>query len=99
VGDFEITNIPEGEGVLIFNPPYGERLGDPAKLKPLYGKIGDYMKKYGAGKSGYVFSSNLDLMKSIGLKPKRKFPFLNGSLECKLYEYELYAGSRKSTVP
>jgi putative N6-adenine-specific DNA methylase len=94
--DFGDTVVPPGRGVILFNPPYGERLGATDELRQLYASIGDFLKKKCAGYFGYVFTANLELAKHIGLKPKSKKNFLNGSLECKLLEFELYEGSRKT---
>jgi len=90
--EYNQTPIPDGDGVVIFNPPYGERLDDPTILKPLYRGIGDFMKERCAGKTGYVFTGNLSLAKSIGLRSSRRVPFYNSTIECRLIEYELFKG-------
>ena len=64
-------------------------------LKGLYKGIGDYFKKRCMGYRGYLFTGNLDLAKRVGLRTKRRIPFFNGEIECRLLEYELYEGSRK----
>lgn len=93
--DFEDTNIPENEtGIVFFNPEYGERLGDEIELEETYARIGDFMKKKCKGYTGYIFTGNFNLAKKIGLKAKRKIEFYNGKIDCRLLEYELYAGSR-----
>ncbi len=96
VCDFEETTVPEGEGVVIFNPEYGERLGDEAELNATYARIGDFLKQQCKGKVGYVFTGNLDLAKSIRLKTKRRIEFYNATIDCRLLEYELYDGSRRT---
>lgn len=97
--DFESTPMPEEPGVVIFNPPYGERLGSSEHLELTYTSIGDFMKKKCPGYWGYIFTANPELAKKIGLKPKRKIDFYNGQLKCKLLEFELYSGSRKRRAP
>jgi putative N6-adenine-specific DNA methylase len=94
VCEFDQTKIPEGKGVVVINPEYGYRLGSPEKLQAVYAKIGDFLKQRCTGNTGYVFSGNFDLVKKIGLKARRKVPFVNGTIECRLYEYELYRGTR-----
>jgi putative N6-adenine-specific DNA methylase len=95
--DFAETNIPENEnGIVFFNPEYGERMGDETELRETYSRIGDFMKKNCKGYTGYVFTGNLDLAKKIGLKPKRKIEFYTGKIDCRLLEYELYSGSRRT---
>ena len=96
VCDFRKTIIPENRhGVIFFNPEYGERLGDEIELENIYAEIGDFMKQQCKGYTGYVFTGNFNLAKKIGLKPNRKFEFYNGKIDCRLLEYELYAGSRR----
>jgi 23S rRNA G2445 N2-methylase RlmL len=98
VGDFETTTIPEGDnGVIYFNPEYGDRLGVEAELEQTYARIGDFMKKKCKGYTGYIFTGNLELAKKIGLKPKRRIEFYTSKIDCRLLEYELYAGSRDSS--
>lgn len=94
--DFALTQVPEGKpGVFFINPEYGERLGDVAELEITYGRIGTYMKQKCGGYSGYVFTGNLDLAKKIGLKPKRRIEFFTSTIDCRLFEYELYSGTRR----
>ena len=94
VYDFRETEMPEAPGVVILNPEYGDRMGDEKKLLPVYQAIGDFFKKRCSGYWGYVFTGNRSLGKRIGLKTSRKIEFYNGPIECRLFEYELYSGSR-----
>jgi 23S rRNA G2445 N2-methylase RlmL len=99
VGDFEITEVPEVEGgVVFFNPEYGERLGVETELEKTYARIGDFMKKKCKGYTGYIFTGNLDLAKKIGLKAKRRVEFYTSKIDCRLLEYELYSGTRRTDV-
>lgn len=93
--DFRDTPIPEGEGIVFLNPEYGERLGEEQELVLLYSQIGDFFKQDCKGKTGYIFTGNLQLAKRIGLRTKRRIPFLNAKIDCRLLEYELYAGTKK----
>lgn len=95
VCDFERTQIPEGRGVIYFNPEYGERMGELADLEKTYKRLGDFLKQKCQGYMGYIFTGNLDLAKKIGLKAKRRIEFYNAKLDCRLLEYELYAGSKE----
>ena len=82
---------PEGDkGVVILNPPYGKRLGEDDDLRELYCQIGDVMKKYCRGWTGYVLTGNLELAKYIGLKASRRYVLYNGAIECRLLKYDLY---------
>ena len=97
-GDFETTPIPEDQpGVIYFNPEYGDRLGVEAELEITYKRIGDFMKKQCKGYTGYIFTGNLELGKKIGLKPKRRIEFYTSKIDCRLFEYELYAGTKRVT--
>jgi putative N6-adenine-specific DNA methylase len=95
VCDYSKTSVPEGGGIVMLNPPYGERLGDKKELGATYRGIGDFFKKRCQGYRGYLFTGNLDLAKRVGLRTKRRIPFFNGEIECRLLEYELYGGSKK----
>ena len=93
--DFRSIQLPTEPGVVIMNPEYGERLGEEQKLLQIYKEIGDFFKKRCQGYWGYVFTGNMNLAKSIGLKTKRRVEFFNGRIDCRLLEYELYSGSKK----
>ncbi|CAL1518409.1 THUMP domain-containing protein [Chitinophaga sp. MM2321] len=94
-GDFADTEVPEGAaGVVYMNPEYGLRLGEIEALEETYGRIGDFLKQKCGGYYGYIFTGNLDLAKKIGLKAKRRIEFYTSTIDCRLLEYELYAGTR-----
>jgi putative N6-adenine-specific DNA methylase len=96
IGDFATTLIPADQpGVIYFNPEYGDRLGVEAELEITYGRIGDFMKQQCKGYTGYIFTGNLELAKKIGLKPKRRIEFYTSKIDCRLLEYELYAGTKR----
>jgi putative N6-adenine-specific DNA methylase len=89
------TPVPKGGGIVVINPEYGERLGEIKKLEEVYKGIGDFFKKKCQGYKGYIFTGNFDLAKKVGLRTKRRIPFFNSNIECRLLEYELYEGSKK----
>ncbi len=95
VCDYSATLIPDGSGIVILNPEYGERMGKVKELESVYKGIGDFMKQKCRGYTGYIFTGNPDLAKKVGLKANRRVPFFNGTIECRLLEYPLYEGSRK----
>ena len=95
VCDYAETPVPSGGGVVILNPEYGERLGKLEKLRETYKGIGDFFKKKCQGYRGYIFTGNLDLAKNVGLKARRRIPFFNSNIECRLLEYDLYEGSKR----
>ncbi len=95
VGDFKDTVKQSDTGLLISNPPYGERLDadQDEKLIELYKTIGDTLKNGYTGYDAYIFSGNPELVKKIGLKAAKKTPLYNGAIECRLMKYELYEGT------
>jgi len=98
--DFEKTEIPANQnGVIYFNPEYGDRLGEEAALNATYKRIGDFMKQQCKGYMGYIFTGNLELAKKIGLKPSRRIEFYTSKIDCRLFEYELYAGTKTPSAP
>ncbi|MDG2168541.1 MAG: hypothetical protein P8L44_11535 [Opitutales bacterium] len=97
VGDFRDLNLPEEPGVIVMNPEYGERLGEEKKLEGLYRQIGDFFKQKAAGYWAYVFTGNMKLSKRIGLRASRRIEFYNGPIDCRLLEYELYSGTKRTS--
>jgi 23S rRNA G2445 N2-methylase RlmL len=95
VCNYSDTPVPEGGGVIVLNPEYGERMGEVVKLEETYKGIGDFFKQKCTGYRGYVFTGNPGLAKKVSLKPKRSLPLFNSGIECRLLEYELYEGSMK----
>jgi putative N6-adenine-specific DNA methylase len=96
VCDFADTEIPERpKGVLMFNPEYGERLGEETELALTYKRMGDFMKQQCAGYRGYIFTGNMELAKKVGLKASRRIEFWNGTIDCRLLKYDLYEGKRE----
>lgn len=96
VCDFADTEVPSDvEGVVMFNPEYGERLGEESALQETYSRMGDFLKKACKGYMGYIFTGNLLLAKLIGLKAKRRIEFFTAKIDCRLLEFELYEGTRR----
>ncbi len=96
VCDFAKTPVPEETGVVMINPEYGERLGDETELEATYARIGDFLKNQCKGYTAYIFTGNLSLVKKIRLEPSRRTEFLNAKIDCRLLEYEMYAGTRRA---
>jgi putative N6-adenine-specific DNA methylase len=97
VCDFEDTQLPvDAGGVVVFNPEYGERLGEEGDLADTYKRMGDFMKQRCAGYTGYIFTGNPSLGKRVGLRASRKIEFYNGTIDCRLMKFELYKG--KNTI-
>jgi putative N6-adenine-specific DNA methylase len=97
VGDFESTKMPDdmNNAIVMFNPEYGERLGEEVELEKTYARMGEFLKNKCKGATGYIFTGNLELAKKIRLKPSRRIEFLNAKIDCRLLEYEMYEGTRR----
>lgn len=93
------VSAPTDTGVLVTNPPYGDRLGDAEELAALYPKLGDLLKQKFAGWRAYFFSGDTNLPKGIRLSTSKKTPLFNGKIECRLYEYKIIAGSNRRDEP
>jgi putative N6-adenine-specific DNA methylase len=89
---------PAPSGVLVTNPPYGVRIGEQQDLASFYPRVGDALKARYAGWSAWIFTADMRLPKLIGLKPSRRIPLYNGALECRLYGFEIVAGSMRKKV-
>lgn len=85
---------PMGKGTLIINPPYGERM-ETYQIDLLYKQIGDAFKQHFTGYTCGIISNNFEGLKNIGLKPMKKYPVINGKLDCVFYLYEMYEGSKR----
>ncbi len=92
-------SAPAEAGVLITNPPYGERMGEQQELAAFYPKFGDALKQKFAGWNCYILSADMSLPKLIKLKVSKRTPLFNGALECRLFEYKIIAGSMRSPKP
>ncbi len=92
ISDFKVLEPTSEKSFLLFNPPYGERM--TPEDSNFYEMIGDRLKHRYSQATVWIISTP-QCLKSIGLRPSRKIPILNGSLECSFRKYELYQGSKK----
>ena len=93
--DFFTSEKPvEGKTIVLFNPPYGERIS--VDVPVFYGKIGDTLKQHYPDTDAWFITSDFNVgLKSVGLRTSRKIKLFNGNLECRLVKYEMYSGTRK----
>ena len=75
-------------GLLLTNPPYGERLGDVDGLKPIYQKLGSVLQKNFQGWKAAVFTGNVELGRETDLTPTKQYQLFNGTIPCKLLVFE-----------
>ncbi len=93
--DFFTSEKPvEGKTIVLFNPPYGERL--KVNVPVFYKKIGDTLKQGYPDTDAWLITSDLEEgIKNVGLKTSRRIPLYNGKLECRLVKYQMYKGTKK----
>jgi putative N6-adenine-specific DNA methylase len=85
---------PPGGGLMVTNPPYGERIKSD-DINKLYADIGDNLKQQFVGYNAWIISSHMEATKHIGLRPAAHMPLNNGALACKYLGFEIYEGSKK----
>ncbi len=88
VNDFapNATAVP---GLVVVNPPYGERLGELEEVKPLYTQLGERLKQAFTGWKAGVFTSNPDLGKQMGLRAKKQYALFNGAIPAQLLLFDV----------
>ena len=90
----ELVVPPSGGGLMLINPPYGERL-EETDIIGLYSSIGDSLKQNFKGWQAWVISSDFTALKHVGLKPSKKYTVYNGPLECRFARYDIFEGKHK----
>ena len=86
-------------GLLIVNPPYGERLGEVNTLRPLYARLGALLRESLAGWQLAVFTGNPELAAQIGQPSRRPITLFNGPLECQLFRYDACSARSPAHTP
>ena len=94
-GDLLAIEAPAASGIMVSNPPYGERVSDDDELARFYPLLGSALKRRFAGWTCCLISADTRLPKLVRLTPSRKTPLFNGALECRLYEFRMVAGSNR----
>ncbi len=93
--DVLAIEAPAPAGVMIANPPYGERIGEQSELAAFYPELGSALKRHWSGWNCFFFTADTHFPKGVGLKPSRKTPLFNGPLECRVYELRMVSGSNR----
>lgn len=92
---FQSEKPVEGKTIVLFNPPYGERIS--VDIPVFYGKIGDALKQNYPDTDAWFITSDFNSgLKSVGLRTSKKIKLFNGNLECRFVKYEMYSGTRKT---
>ncbi len=89
----QLEDVPK-PGILVSNPPYGERISS-RDLLGLYSMIGTKLKHNFMGYKAWILSYKDESFEKIGLKPSEKIKLINGSLECEFRCYEMFEGTNK----
>ncbi len=94
-GDVLEIDAPAPAGIMIANPPYGERLSEQEELAAFYPQLGSALKRKFAGWNCYLLTADLRMPKLMRLTPSKKTPLFNGAIECRLFEFKMVAGSNR----
>jgi putative N6-adenine-specific DNA methylase len=94
-GDVLEIDAPAPAGIMIANPPYGERLSELEELAAFYPPLGSALKRKFAGWNCYLLTADMRLPKLMRLTPSKKTPLYNGAIECRLFEFKMVAGSNR----
>jgi len=85
----------EGKTIVLFNPPYGERLEIDVPI--FYREIGNTLKHGYPNTDAWLITSDFQQgLKNVGLRTSKKIPVYNGKLDCRFVKYEMYEGSKKA---
>lgn len=84
-----LTKLNKQPGLLITNPPYGERIGEINELQSVYRLLGERLKEFFCGWKAAVFTGNSDLGKQMGIRAKRYYALPNGTIPCKLLLFDV----------
>jgi putative N6-adenine-specific DNA methylase len=83
----------EGAGMIVTNPPYGKRMGEVDRLRGLYRRLGDQLKKHAVGSTAWLLVGNRELANELHLRTTRRIPVFNGPVECRLLRFDLFEGA------
>ena len=89
------AGLADRGGLVIVNPPYGARLGQPGGLEDLYATLGQRLREGFAGWQAAVLTADEGLGRALGLAPRRSHPLWNGAIECRLLRFALGPRERK----
>jgi len=94
-----VDPVGEEPGIVVVNPPYGERLGERRRMGPLHQRLGMTLKQRFGNWTGYLFTGNLEAAKEVGLRASARHVLYNGALECRLLEYRILPPKEEQEAP
>src|SRR5574337_1166859 len=86
-------------GLVITNPPYGERLGERAEMPGLYRALGDTLRAHFSGWRGAVLAGDVELGRAMQLHADKRYVLYNGALETVLLTFDLKQRDDKPREP
>ena len=89
LADFRLPSTWQEPGLLIANPPYGERLSDEITVQPLYQALGEVLRHHCRDWNGAIFTGNPKLGKYLGVRSHHQYAFFNGAIPCKLLLFKV----------
>jgi 23S rRNA (guanine2445-N2)-methyltransferase / 23S rRNA (guanine2069-N7)-methyltransferase len=91
----EVTRPNSDLGLVVANPPYGERIGAESGLSELYSELGRTLREQFKGWQAAVLTGNPPLARNLGVYAKRTHRFYNGTIECRLLRFDLNEASEQ----
>jgi 23S rRNA (guanine2445-N2)-methyltransferase / 23S rRNA (guanine2069-N7)-methyltransferase len=91
----EVIRPKDATGLVVVNPPYGERIGAESGLPALYSELGSTLRDRFAGWQAAILTGNPPLARNLGIYAKRTHRFFNGTIECRLLRFELNQASEQ----
>jgi len=94
----DLSNLPATShpaGLVVVNPPYGVRIGDPEQIEALYANLGDKLLRCFPGWEAGVFTGDPPLGRALGLRAYRTHTFFNGAIECRLLRFHLVESAKE----
>jgi putative N6-adenine-specific DNA methylase len=98
IGRAEDIVRPAESGLMLSNPPYGERMDELETLRAWYPALGAWMKRELSGWTVSFITADREMPSGLGFKPGKKTPLFNGALDCRLFEFQMYAGSKREPI-
>lgn len=89
LGEAQTFTPPPGPGMIVTNPPFGERLGELQELEALYGALGQQLRQHAQGWTLWLLSGHPALTASLRLKAAQRIPVSHGGLDCRWLRYDL----------
>ena len=91
----EVSRPKSDVGLVVTNPPYGERIGAEFGLPELYSELGGMLRERFRGWQAAVLTGNPPLARNLGIYAKRTHRFFNGTIECRLLRFDLNEASEQ----